>query len=107
MDTSSWLIEKKYHELRQIAKSTMDREKSARMKANAYMMMGRNPEFEEEGKKLAKANAYIRTAASRVDLKAFLSHHEKKRAECSEIDKKILLKLWLKAPVTDNDRLRV
>lgn len=107
MDNSSWLIEKKYHELKDIAHAAMDREATARLKANAYLIMGNYSEFAAESKKLAKDNAYTRKAIKKVDLCKFLKHNEKKRAELSRLNKKILYKLWLRTDLTDDIRLRV
>lgn len=107
MENSSWLIEKKYKELIEIAQAAMNQEKASRLKSQAFLLMGVYPEFEAQGKKIAKDNAYIRTVLKRVDLKTFLDHNEKKKAEYSKLNKKILYRLWLSTVLTQQDRLRV
>lgn len=81
---------------KEIARSVMNEEKSRKLKAKAYTLMGSVLETDERKNKQKIDKKYIQTAIKKTSLDKYLAFLGGKPSECSVLSRGVILEFWKK-----------
>jgi hypothetical protein len=93
--------------LREIADTALDPEKSSRLRAAAYHLMGLYPELEEQRIETKNEDAKVRHICQVHDLESYLDDLEYRPACVSKLNTKVLQRFWIVTKIDAPMRLRL